>query len=67
MALPTLTLVQPDIRYEAVVITDNISSTANGYLEFLTYMRDSDNGFITLTLPYRGGLETSIYLRDNCD
>ncbi|KAJ9144097.1 O-methyltransferase [Pleurostoma richardsiae] len=62
MALPTLKLVQPRMRKGAVVITDNTVSSAKSYKEFLTHIRDPNSGFINLTLPYKGGLEMSVYL-----
>ncbi|KAF7178908.1 hypothetical protein CNMCM7691_007732 [Aspergillus felis] len=62
MALPTLKLVQPKLRYGAVVVADNTVSSAEGYKEFLEYVRAPGSGFSTLTLPYKGGLEMSVYL-----
>lgn len=62
MALPALKLVQPHMRYGAVVITDNTVGAAEGYKDLLNYMRDPDSGFTNLTLPYSRGLEMSVYL-----
>ncbi|KAF7122910.1 hypothetical protein CNMCM5793_001021 [Aspergillus hiratsukae] len=62
MALPALKLVQPKLRYGAVVVTDNTLSSAEGYKELLAYVRAPGSGFSTLTLPYKGGLEMSVYL-----
>lgn len=62
MALPTLKLVQPKLRYGAVVVADNTLSSAEGYKELLEYVRAPESGFSTLTLPYKGGLEMSVYL-----
>ncbi|KKA19572.1 O-methyltransferase [Rasamsonia emersonii CBS 393.64] len=62
MALPTLKLVQPHMRYGAVVIADNTVGAAEGYKDLLNYMRDPDSGFTNLTLPYSRGLEMSVYL-----
>ncbi|CAK7244840.1 MAG: hypothetical protein STHCBS139747_006388 [Sporothrix thermara] len=61
MALPTLKVVQPQLRCGAVVITDNTQSAAKSYRELLTYLRDPANGFVNVVLPYKGGLEMSIY------
>ncbi|GFF36535.1 hypothetical protein IFM51744_03156 [Aspergillus udagawae] len=62
MALPTLKLVQPKLRYGAVVLADNTVSSAQGYKDLLEYVRAPGSGFSTVTLPYKGGLEMSVYL-----
>ncbi|GFF24700.1 hypothetical protein IFM46972_01144 [Aspergillus udagawae] len=62
MALPTLKLVQPKLRYGAVVLADNTVSSAQGYKDLLDYVRAPGSGFSTVTLPYKGGLEMSVYL-----
>lgn len=61
MALPTLKVVQPKMRRGAVVITDNTTSASKSYRELLTYLRDPANGFVNVVLPYKGGLEMSIF------
>ncbi|KAH8660541.1 O-methyltransferase [Xylariales sp. PMI_506] len=65
MALPTLKLVQPKMRRGAVVIADNTISSQESYAELLNYLRDPTSGFINITLPYKGGLEMSVYLPPN--
>ncbi|KEF54277.1 uncharacterized protein A1O9_09443 [Exophiala aquamarina CBS 119918] len=62
LALPTLKLVQPRLKYGAVVITDNVGIAKLLYRDFLEYIRNPENGFRSLTLPYSGGLELSVYL-----
>lgn len=62
MALPTLKLVQPKMRYGAVVIADNTIKSAQNYKELLDYLRSPDSGFTNLTLPHSNGLEMSVYL-----
>ncbi|EFX04259.1 O-methyltransferase [Grosmannia clavigera kw1407] len=62
MALPTLKIVQPKLRYGAVVITDNTISSAAKYKEYLDYIRATDSGFSNMTVPFKGGLEISVYL-----
>jgi hypothetical protein len=32
------------------------------YKEFLQYIRNPENGFRTMTVPFSGGLEVSVYL-----
>ncbi|KID94644.1 O-methyltransferase, partial [Metarhizium majus ARSEF 297] len=62
MVLPTLQVVQPKMRPGAVVISDNTISSAGGYKDLLEYMRGPQSPFINLTLPYKNGLEMSIYV-----
>ena len=62
MALPALKLVQPKMRYGAVVIADNTIGAAKGYKDMLEYLRNPESGFINHTLPYAKGLEMSVYL-----
>jgi len=62
LALPVLKLVLPRMRRGAVVIADNTIGAASGYKEFLEFMRDPQNSFQNLTLPYTKGLEMSVYL-----
>ncbi|OCK94749.1 S-adenosyl-L-methionine-dependent methyltransferase [Cenococcum geophilum 1.58] len=62
MALPTLEIVRPKLKRGAVVITDNTAFAKPLYEEFLEYIHHPGNGFKTLTLPFSGGLEMSIYL-----
>ncbi|OBT66483.1 hypothetical protein VE03_03617 [Pseudogymnoascus sp. 23342-1-I1] len=64
MALPTLKIIQPRLRRGAVVIADNVVMSKILYKEFLTYVRSPENGFKTMTVPYSGGLEVSVYLPD---
>jgi predicted O-methyltransferase YrrM len=62
MAFPTLKVVQPKLRRGAVVITDNTISGADRYEELLVYLRDPQSGFVNSTLPFKNGLEMSVYL-----
>ncbi|KAM3556392.1 hypothetical protein MY1884_005077 [Beauveria asiatica] len=64
MALPTLKIVQRKMRRGAIVIADN-TTVSEGYDEMLTYMRNPDSGFITMTLPFSQGLEFCVYLPKN--
>lgn len=61
MALPTLETLKPKFRRGTVVLTDNVISAAKGYAELLAYIRDPTNGFQTMTLPFEGGFEMSVY------
>lgn len=44
------------------MIADNTIGAAEGYKEFLEFMRDPQSGFMNLTLPYSKGLEMSVYM-----
>lgn len=61
MALPTLKLVQPNLRHGALIIADNTVSAAKSYKEFLEYVRAPDSGFIDTVVPFSGGLEVLVY------
>lgn len=61
MALPALKLVQPSMRYGAVVIVDNTIGNER-YRDLLEYLRDPGSGFSSLTVPYNQGLEICVYL-----
>jgi len=65
MALPTLKIVKPRLRNGAVVVTDNTKMAKPLYKEFLQYIYNPENGFKTLTLPFSGGLELSVYLPES--
>ncbi|MEM7182169.1 MAG: class I SAM-dependent methyltransferase [Spirochaetota bacterium] len=59
-ALDILKIVSPKLRKGAIVIADNINtfkSTLTGYLD---YLQNSENGFITSTLPFKDGTEFSV-------
>ena len=62
LALPTLKTIQSRLRHGAVVLTDNVISGAAGYRDLLEYLRTPENEFQNLTLPFRDGLEMSVYL-----
>lgn len=62
MALPTLKVIQPKMRYGAVVIADNTIGSATKYKELLDYLRAPESDFTNLTLPYNKGLELAVYL-----
>lgn len=62
MARPAIELVAPHLRRGAVVATDNTVAAADGYRDFFAFVRDPVRGFRTLTLPYSGGFDLSVYL-----
>ena len=61
LALPTLTLVQKNLKHGAMVIIDNTISSRERYKDLIDYLRDPYGPFNNLTLPYMNGLELSVY------
>jgi predicted O-methyltransferase YrrM len=60
MALPALQLVAPCMRPGAVVLCDNTVQFARQYAEYLSFVRDACNGFRSMSLPMKGGVEMSV-------
>jgi predicted O-methyltransferase YrrM len=63
MARPALELVAPHLRTGAVVICDNTDLHRGDYVDYFAFLNDPANGFQTMTLPFRGGLEMSVRRR----
>lgn len=59
MACPALELVTPHLRPGAIVICDNTARFRADYAGYFACLES--NGFRTMTLPFDGGLELSIY------
>ena len=57
MARPALELVAPHLRPGAILVTDNTGIHRDDYRD---YLADLAQGFRTMTLPFRGGLELSV-------
>jgi predicted O-methyltransferase YrrM len=62
LALPTLELVKPYLRAGAMVVADNIVSSARGYKDLVAHINDPANGFKCTTAPYHGGLLIAVYV-----
>jgi predicted O-methyltransferase YrrM len=60
MVRPVLELVAPKMRSGAVIIADNTREFREEYADFFSYVDDIAQGFSTMTLPFRGGLEMSV-------
>ncbi|MFF3571615.1 hypothetical protein [Nocardia jiangxiensis] len=58
--LDVLRLVAPHLRTGAVVITDNVGVMRGGYADYVSWVRDPANGFVSVRVPYKGGTEVSI-------
>ena len=61
MALPALELLIPQLKKGAVIITDNTISAAKGYEAYLAKIKGENSGFRTVTLPFKGGLEYTVW------
>ncbi|WP_153415905.1 O-methyltransferase [Nocardia macrotermitis] len=59
-ALDVLRLIAPRLRTGAVVITDNVGVMRGDYAEYVSWVRDPANGFVSVQVPYKGGTEVSI-------
>ena len=62
MALPALKAVRPKLRPGSLIITDNTIKARSHYKELFDYINDPANGFRTMTAPFSGGLEVTVYL-----
>ncbi|KAI1330894.1 S-adenosyl-L-methionine-dependent methyltransferase [Xylariaceae sp. FL0255] len=61
MLLPTLKLLEPKLKKGAVLVSDNIISSAEGYHDFHEHIRNHSRAYRSLILPYLGGLEFTLY------
>ncbi|KAI0810315.1 O-methyltransferase [Xylaria sp. FL0064] len=61
MVLPVLRLLEPNLKKGAVLVADNVTSSADGYRDFHAYIEMHRSAYHTLVLPYSGGLEFTVY------
>lgn len=59
-ALDVLRLVTPHLRPGAVVITDNVGMMRGDYADYMAWLHNPANGFISVRVPYKGGTEVSV-------
>ena len=62
MAKPALELLMPQLRPGAIVIADNVTSFRHEYRDYLAIVRDPASGFRSMTLPFKGGVELSVWM-----
>src|ERR1041384_3460763 len=62
LARPALELVAPHLRPRAVVVCDNTEIDRRGYSDYFAFINDPAQHFLTMTLPFSGGLEMSVRL-----
>ncbi len=62
MARPALELIVPRLRAGGVILIDNTENRPESYHDLFRFIDDSDNGLVTQTLPFAGGLEMVVKL-----
>lgn len=60
LALDIVRLLAPRIRMGGVVLTDDVGGFAANYRDYVAWMRDPANGFVSTLLPLKGGTEYSV-------
>jgi predicted O-methyltransferase YrrM len=60
MARPALERVAPRMRAGSIVVCDNTARFRKAYRDYFDFLNDPANGFVTMTLPFAGGLELSV-------
>jgi predicted O-methyltransferase YrrM len=60
--LPILKMLTPRLRQGGVVLADNVLSPfiKRTLAEYVAYMQDDRNGFVSVTVPFRDGFEYSV-------
>jgi predicted O-methyltransferase YrrM len=60
MARPALERVAPRMRAGSIVVCDNTARFRKAYSDYFDFLNDPANGFVTMTIPFAGGLELSV-------
>ena len=61
MARAALELVTPFLRRGAVVVCDNTESLRAEYADYFAFIASAANRPSTMTLPFHGGLEMTVF------
>ena len=61
MARPALEMIAPHLKPGAIVVCDNTARDRSHYADYFAFLEDPANRFTTMTLPFDGGLEMSVY------
>ncbi|KAI0443250.1 O-methyltransferase [Xylaria telfairii] len=61
MILPTLRVLEPNLKKGAVIVADHVTSAADGYRDFHEYIETHRDKYRSLVLPYFGGLGFIVY------
>jgi predicted O-methyltransferase YrrM len=60
LCLPVLRLLEPRLAPGALVVADDVDSHAS-MAEYLAYVRDPANGYVTIAFPVEDGMEVSCW------
>ncbi len=60
VVMPALQLLITHLRPGALVVCDNVGLFAHEYGEYTNFVRNPANGFRSVLVPYKGGLEVSV-------
>jgi predicted O-methyltransferase YrrM len=60
MARPALERVAPRMPVGSMVVCDNTARFRKAYRDYFDFLNDPANSFLTMTLPFAGGLELSV-------
>lgn len=61
MVMPTLKLLEPNLKPGAIILADNTLAPGNGYGDFLHYIRGANAPYTDTTLPFQDGLEMAVH------
>lgn len=61
MVLPLIKTLEPNLKPGCVLVADNTVKSAEGYREYFEYIGAPGSPYRTLTLPYKDGLEMTVY------
>jgi len=64
-ALPVLELVAPRLCEGAIVLTDNVGTFPADYADYVRWLRDPANGFVSTRVPLKLGTELSVRVRSS--
>ena len=59
-ARPVIEVMAPQFRSGAIVMADNVPRVPRSYRPYIEYVRNPANGFRSMNLPYKGGVELSV-------
>ncbi len=62
LARQIIELMAPKLRPGAMVVCDNVGHFPKEFADYLSFVRDSANGFVSSLLPLRSGTELSVRL-----
>ena len=62
--LPVLKLVEPYLRQDALVIADDLDIFPEAHEPYLNYIRQPENGYVSLEIPIGDRIELSIFNRN---